>query len=341
MSTGGFEDATQEPYPSDSETASQLDSVFDIGTQFQSPHPYPELDIDLGSQLRDLDRGSRVLGGPFPGGRPAVAPEISSPTASVGRSAKASPSTSSKQNSAPGPGVFDTKNSSGKVTQGPKASPGRDTNLIPIGSFKQTGPIDLTDSDDDVIFVSCQPRTTPASSAPRIKEEPKDQGDTWSRLSAIAAKAGPTSDGVKGSVGPTHGCPGSESGSGESASSCTVERDRTQGVSPVQLNTSHPIREIGRPRFVPKGDVVKKIQANLLKKNMEKATFSTHSGTSTVPAGRPPAGGEPSNGQTGPGKPVSTSGDVPRASTEIIIVDDELENEWMNQDIEEDDDSDA
>ncbi|KAI9765896.1 MAG: hypothetical protein M1840_007037 [Geoglossum simile] len=314
MSADLFNDATQEPYPSDSEAESQADSVFDIGTQFQnySPRPY----LELGTEL---DRSSRVLGSP-PGGRPAsghrvAGPEGSSPAAGIGGSAEAHSTTSLKQNLAPGPEVIDTENSSVEAIQGPKPSPGRKINY-----FTPTQPIESPDSDDDVIFVSSRPRTTPASEAPRIKEEPKDQGDVWSRFSAVVAT-------------------GSESGSGGSASSCTVEGDGTQRDLPVQVDTPSLAKEISRPRFVPKGDVVKRIQANLLKKNMENATLGARLGTSTVPAVRL---GEHSGSQTGAGKSLLTNSNARGTPPEIVMVDDDLGNDWMNQDIEEEDgDSDA
>jgi|SRR5579862_2489375 len=338
MSASGFEDATQEPYPSDSETASQLDGVFDIGTQCQSPRPYPELDIDLGSQLRELDQDSE---GPSPSGRSVAGPEISSPAAGVGGSTKAPTAISSKQNPAPSPGVLGAKNPSDEVAQRPKANPGRGVNPMPIGFFKQAGLIESNDSDDDVIFVSCRPRTTPESWPVRVKEEPKDQGNRRSSLSAVLATAEPTGESRNGSTEPARRGPGSEFGDGESARSCTVEGDGTQGTPPAQLSIPHPAKEIGRPRFVPKADVVKRIQANLLRKNMERTALGAQNRTSTVPTGRSPSGEEPSNSQTGPRKSPPRSSDVPKTSTEIIIVDDDLENEWMNQDIEEDDESDA
>ncbi|KAH0536030.1 hypothetical protein FGG08_007079 [Glutinoglossum americanum] len=377
MSAEESDDATQRGYFSGSEAGSQPDSVLDIGTQFEPyyPHEEPELEVDLSSQIREhhnqgirgFPKSSKITlglsassknpkGGDSSHGGQSSSKSAQQPQTLAGTTIRDPSLLTSGFGVASLEGknihavfdadvLFDKRDLLGTGTDlGCKKNP------IKIDSG-QPRPIELPD--DDVIFVSCRPRqfpltplSQPMRSSPgvRVKEEPGSQEDTWNRLSAIAAKVEATNSSLSSSLGPAR-----DVLSGPSSHLSVREPDSdiaTLGRTPdINLPPLGFSKESVRPRYVPKEDVVEKIQANLLKKYMRKSTLSSHEGFGGGKAG-PIEKRESRTSRIGAGNPhydsYPPSAGVREKFLEASVTGDDPENAWMNDDIsDEEEDSDS
>jgi hypothetical protein len=377
MSAEEFDDATQADYFSDSETRSQPDSVLDIGTQFEtySPRVEPELEVDLSSQIREhssqgvtsISRSANLMSElPSPSrnrkevsGQLSLLKSIQQPqgfktitipdlSLTIGESGTASLGGKGGQTAPDMEISFDETH-----LPNPEAGIGCEGNPIDIDSSRKSQAIELSDSDDDIIFVCSRPRETPlrepVGELDVIKEEHQSHEGTWERLSASATETGIVDDGLGIFPGDDPNGLGVDYNNRTLVGGGTVSGGGPGEIPSASSTTPRSVKEIVRSRFVPKADVVKKIQASLMKKNMKKSTLSTRGGAGTLFGGQissPINREEPNSSRIGAGvsRDISqTAGASVLSNTwEVRMEDDDSENAWMTQEIgDEDEDSDS